>query len=220
MLDLQARARVLPFVAYIAFIFVGDILSRLGVAPEPLRWLYPVKIVVVLSLLWHYRRLYTELCWNDLSIRQVLVACLVGIAVWGLWINLDVDWMMVGASQGFDPRTDDRIDWIFVFLRIAGAALVVPVMEELFWRSFLMRWIESVDFLRVSPGQIKARAFIVTMILFGVEHNLWFAGVVAGAVYGIVYVRGARLSLAVIAHGVTNGILGLWVVLTGQWNFW
>lgn len=220
MFELQARARVLPFVAYIGFIFIADVLGRLGVEAAQLRWLYPVKIGVVLALLWHYRRCYSELSRPALSARQALVSVLAGVAVLVLWINLDAGWMQAGTSAGFDPRTDGRIDWLLVLLRLTGAALVVPVMEELFWRSFLMRWVDSTDFLQVSPAHIKTRAFIVTVILFGVEHNLWLAGMVAGALYSWLYMRSGKLGAAILAHGVTNGLLGLWIVATGQWIYW
>ena len=93
-------------------------------------------------------------------------------------------------------------------------------MEELFWRSFLLRWIDSPDFDSVDPAHISWRGFVVTVILFGFEHNLWLAGIVAGAAYSILYVRYRNLWAPILAHAVTNGVLGLWIISTGNWTYW
>jgi CAAX prenyl protease-like protein len=220
MLDRAARARVLPFAAYIAFIFVADMLERMGWTAAELRWLYPVKIGAVLALLLWYRRDYGELARPRLSLGQVGAAVLAGMLVLVLWINLNADWMRVGAASGFDPRRDGALDWLLVACRLAGAALVVPVMEELFWRSYLMRWIEAADFQKVNPAHIKCKSFVVTVILFGFEHNLWLAGIVAGAVYSALYMRVGKLASPVLAHAVTNALLGVWIIVTGHWTYW
>jgi CAAX prenyl protease-like protein len=128
--------------------------------------------------------------------------------------------MVVGSPSGFDPRVDGRIDWLLVAIRIAGAALVVPVMEELFWRSFLMRWVDAPDFESVAPSQLSIKSFAITVVLFGVEHNLWLAGIVAGAAYSLLYMRHRNLWSPILAHAVTNGLLGVWVVRTGSWSYW
>jgi CAAX prenyl protease-like protein len=137
-----------------------------------------------------------------------------------LWVSLDAGWMIVGSSPGYDPRVDGRIDWLLVAIRIAGAALVVPVMEELFWRSFLMRWIDAADFESVEPSQLSLKSFVITVLLFGIEHNLWLAGIVAGIAYGWLYKRYRNLWSPILAHAVTNGLLGLWVLRTGSWSYW
>jgi CAAX prenyl protease-like protein len=220
MADARALPRVLPFAVYIAFIFVGDMLTRLGFQPQELRWLYCVKIALVLAVLCWYRRSYGELAWRRPGAAALAASLAVGAVVLVLWINLDAGWMQVGTSAGFDPRNGGRIDWWLVALRLTGAALVVPVMEELFWRSFLLRWIEAADFINVNPAHVRIKAFIVSVILFGFEHNLWLAGVVAGAAYSLLYMRTGKLWTAIFAHAVTNGLLGLWIILTGHWTYW
>jgi CAAX prenyl protease-like protein len=128
--------------------------------------------------------------------------------------------MIFGSPAGFDPRSEGRIDWLLVAIRILGAALVVPVMEELFWRSFLMRWVAAPNFESVEPSQLGPKSFIVTVLLFGFEHNLWLAGIVAGAAYSLLYMRHRSLWSPILAHAVTNGLLGIWVVRTGNWSYW
>jgi CAAX prenyl protease-like protein len=215
-----AWRRILPFAAYLLFILIGDGLARLGVATDALRWLYPVKIAAVVLLLGVFWRQYRELDVPRLGWSQALTAVAVGVLVLVLWINLDTGWMVVGASSGFDPREGGRIDWLLVAIRIGGAALVVPVMEELFWRSFLMRWIASPQFETIEPAHLGLKSFAISVLLFGIEHNLWLAGVVAGAAYSFLYVRHRNLWSPILSHAVTNGLLGLWVVWTGNWMFW
>jgi CAAX prenyl protease-like protein len=215
-----AWMRILPFAAYLFFIVAGDVLERLGVAAEVLRWLYPAKIAAVALLLALSWRQYDELKVFRLSSAQTLTALVTGVVVLVLWVSLSADWMIIGSPSGFDPRSEGRINWLLVAIRIAGAALVVPVMEELFWRSFLMRWIVSPDFESVDFSQLGFKSFVITVLLFGVEHNLWLAGIVAGAAYSLLYVRHRNLWSPILAHAVTNGLLGIWVVRTGNWSYW
>jgi CAAX prenyl protease-like protein len=215
-----AWVRILPFAAYLFFIVAGDILERLGVSAEALRWLYPVKIAAVALLLALFWRQYDELRRLRLSAATTVTALATGVLVLVLWVSLDAGWMIIGSPSGFDPRSHGQLDWLLVTVRIAGAALVVPVMEELFWRSFLMRWIVAPDFQSIEPSQLSPKSFIITILLFGFEHNLWLAGIVAGAAYSLLYTRHRNLWSPILAHAVTNGLLGIWVVQTGNWSYW
>lgn len=216
----EAFARVLPFALYMAFIVLADVLGALGVGDSQLRWLYPAKIsVVLLALLWG-RRHYAELAWQGLSLGWWALSVGAGLVVLVLWINLDSWWMSIGVPTGFDPTDEDRFGSFLVASRLFGAALVVPVMEELFWRSFLLRWMVNAQFLAVAPARATLRAFIITAVLFGVEHSLWFAGIVAGVVYAALYMRSQNLWVAIIAHAVTNGALGVWIIATKSWAYW
>jgi CAAX prenyl protease-like protein len=220
MFNRAAWFRILPFAAYLAFIVIGDVLARLGVPQDALRWLYPAKIALVALLLALFWRQYKELFRFHLTPLHASTALATGVLVLVLWIGLDAGWMVVGSPSGFDPRVDGRIDWLLVAIRIAGAALVVPVMEELFWRSFLMRWVDAADFESVKPSELSLKSFVITVVLFGVEHNLWLAGIVAGAAYSLLYMRHRNLWSPILAHAVTNGLLGVWVVRTGSWSYW
>jgi CAAX prenyl protease-like protein len=220
MFNRAAWARILPFFTYMLFIGIAELLGRLGWTPAELRWLYGVKIgavVLVLAIFW---REYAELKTFPLRAPSVLGALVAGVIVLALWVSLGADWMTVGQAAGFDPTTAGRIDWPLVAVRIAGAALVVPVMEELFWRSFLMRWLDAGDFQTVEPSQVTIKSLIITSVLFGFEHNLWLAGIVAGLAYSALYLRHRTIWSPILAHAVTNGLLGVWVVYTGSWSYW
>ncbi|WP_432382713.1 CAAX prenyl protease-related protein [Duganella sp. P38] len=219
MFDASARPRVLPFLAYMLFIVLADLLQRSGLDEAQLRYVYPVKIAVVAAMLWHYRHAYVELA-TPMNLGQGLLSVAVGVLVLVLWVNLDAGWMVIGQSAGYDPRDNGVVNWPLAMIRLAGAALVVPVMEELFWRSFLARWLQSANFLELRPIAIKLRFLVVTVILFGFEHNLWFAGIIAGIAYTLLYCRTGSLRTAVLAHAVTNGLLGVWIICTAQWTYW
>ncbi|SFU66768.1 CAAX prenyl protease-related protein [Pseudoduganella namucuonensis] len=219
-------ARILPFATYLLFILIADVLGRLGYGAAELRWLYAVKVGAVLALLLAFRHAYTELAWTGLGARWASLSIATGLVVFALWITLGADWMRIGASPGFDPRDQaGAIDWGLAAARIAGAALVVPVMEELFWRSFLQRWLapsgqSGAGFLAVRPAAAGARALLITSVAFGFEHDLWLAGIVAGLAYGLLYMRSGNLWTAILAHAVTNGVLGVWIVASGNWQYW
>ena len=223
MFDRPSLARIAPFATYIFFIAIADLLTRLGWTGMELRWLYPLKIALIVALLWFWRREYVELTWPSRGNgRNGIIATAVGIAVFVVWINLGANWMTVAASApGYQPLgPDGQIAWGLIAIRFAGAALVVPVMEELFWRSFLLRWLVRPDFLQVNPASVGLKAFAITAVLFAVEHNLWLAGLVAGIAYNALYASSRTLWSPLLAHGVTNTLLGVWVIATGRWDYW
>lgn len=200
---------------------LAELLSRSGWSAYELRLLYAVKIAVVAGLLWVLRNTYVELRLPrgaDALTWGVAVAA--GAAVFVAWISLNAGWMVISASAGFNPRGDAGIDWMMVVARLTGAVLVVPLMEELFWRSFLLRWITKHDFLTVEPARAGPKAFVISAVFFAFEHNLWLAGLLAGAVYNLLYMRSGTLWSPILAHAVTNALLGVWVIHTGNWSYW
>ncbi|XLZ72531.1 CAAX prenyl protease-related protein [Massilia sp. SR12] len=215
-----AFPRVLPFAIFIAFIALGDVLEHFDAQASSLRWLYPIQIALVLAVLLVWRQHYQELRALP-TLRHVLLALAMGALVFVLWLMLDLDWMRIGTARVFDPAgADGRIDWPLVAVRAAGATLVVPLMEELFWRSFLLRWLVQRDFLSLRPARAGLGAASITIVLFGSEHNLWLAGMVAGLGYTLLYMRSETLWTPILGHAVTNGLLAAWVVATGSWIYW
>jgi CAAX prenyl protease-like protein len=185
------------------------------------RWSYGIRTalaLVALALLW---RNYNELRNPRAAGWESWVLGLgVGILVFFLWINLDFSPLVLGTGEGFDPRDGERLIIGLVLTRLFGAILVVPIIEELFWRSFILRWLQDSRFLSVAPGSVGVRPLLISSILFATEHHLWFAGLLAGLGYGWLYRRSGNLWVPVFAHAVTNGLLGTYVLLTGEWSFW
>lgn len=221
----SAAARVIPFAVYILFLAVDQPLSDVLMgAGFDVRWLYAFRagcVALLLMLLW---RSYAELSWPvAMQAHAWLVSLFAGMAVFILWILPYPDWATLsGGGGGFDPTRpgDGGIDPVLVAIRISGAALVVPLMEELFWRSCIMRWLDRQDFTGLDPARVSWRAFAITAVLFAFEHTLWLAGLLAGAAFGWLYVKYRNLWAPIVAHAVTNGMLGFWVVQTGAWKYW
>jgi CAAX prenyl protease-like protein len=220
--EAPALARCLPFALFVLMLAVAEALPPAGeVAWDP-RWLTVSRAAAIaLVLVWLWPG-YVELQRPERTSRgDWVLACVAGLAVFGLWIHLDDGWMAVGIPSGFDPRgPSGEIDWFLALTRLAGLALVVPVMEELFWRSFLMRWLQRRDFLSVDPRHTGWRSSLLTAVLFGSEHHLWLSGIFAGLVYNGLYVRKGNLWVPIAAHTVTNTALGAWVLATHNWHFW
>jgi CAAX prenyl protease-like protein len=117
--------------------------------------------------------------------------------------------------------TQLRHNVVFLVLRTGGSALLVPIIEELFWRAWLMRWVISPNIETVPLGTYDRLAFWVTAALFAAEHGpYWEVGLVAGIAYNWWMVRTRSLGDCILAHGVTNLALGLFVVRSGQWQYW
>ncbi len=220
----SAWVRAAPFAAFMA------VLALRGVAPADgswgfdVRWLYAAQALLPAALLALWWREYGELSYQTLPTgREALWAVAVGLLVFGLWVHLDAAWMTldVATSEAFVPRdASGALQWPLIAVRTAGATLLVPVMEELFWRSFLMRWLQAPLFEAVPPQRVALRAVVLSTFVFVLAHTLWLAAALAGLAYAALYIRSGKLWLAVIAHAVTNAALGVWVVATGNWQFW
>ena len=161
-----------------------------------------------------------------------VLSIVLGLAVFAVWIGPDViapAWRtsflfnnaIVGHPAGNTPPALKN-DPVFLFFRIAISVIAVPILEELFWRGWLMRWlIDGVDFRRVPLGKYVPMAFWITAVLFAAEHgSFWDVGLLTGAIYNWWMVRTRNLWDCIIAHAVTNGALAAWVVLAGQWQYW
>jgi CAAX prenyl protease-like protein len=222
-LSRAAWVRILPFAAFMALLALRGAAPADGAWGFDPRWLYGMTVLGVGALLIWWWREYGELSWQTLPTwREALLAVAVGLAVFLLWIQLDASWMTLGApSADFVPLdAAGAVDWPLAGLRLVGAALLVPVMEELFWRSFLMRWIQAPVFQGVDPQRVGLKAVVLSTFVFMLAHTLWLAAIVAGLAYAWLYVKSGKLWLSVIAHAVTNGALGVWVLATRNWQFW
>ena len=215
--------RVLPFALFMVLLALRGMAPTDGRWGFDAQWLYGLNLLLVGGLLGAWWHEYGELARQNLPpVGELAMSVVVGLAVFGLWIHLDAPWMQIGQSTASFVPVDaqGRLQWPLIAVRWAGAALLVPVMEELFWRSFLMRWLQSPVFEAVDPRRVGAKAVVLSTFVFMLAHPLWLAAIVAGLAYALLYRQTGKLWTAVLAHAVTNGALGIWVVRTGQWQFW
>ena len=221
--------RILPFALFMGFIGVeqgAHFLVERGLLPwdeGELLYLYPVKAVLVGLCLVLLMRRYTEIRLVDLAcLRHTALSLLTGILIFILWINMDWGFATLGEPQGFDPGRipEGATRTVMIAVRLAGAVLVVPIMEELFWRSFLLRYIIEPDFMKVAIGRFTWFSFLATMVLFGLEHNHYLAGMMAGAFFNLLLYRTKSIAQCILSHAVANLALGIYVLKTGNWQFW
>lgn len=217
-------ARVAPFVVFIVITFAQDWFGAAG-----RYWLYLAKTLAGAWMLWAVWPVVTEMRWK-LSWQAVVV----GVAVFAMWVGLDDLLVRLGLPNSYpklklsgtawNPNetfgAGSALTWFFIVVRIAGSSLVVPMLEEVFFRSFLYRYVTRVDFLSVSLGAFVLRSLLITSLVFGFEHREWLAGLLCGFAYQGLVCRMNRLGDAIAAHAITNFLLGLWVVGRGAWQFW
>lgn len=214
--DSPEYARIAPFV-----IFVGLTALQGQLGEDSRYWLYLLKTLVGAWLIWEMRPFVEEMRWN-FSWEAVTV----GVAVFVAWIGLDGLYPRLSEAEAvWNPvkRYSDSSDlaWLFVVVRIAGSAIVVPPLEEVFYRSFLYRMFVKNDFRAMPLGQFHGLSFVVTSTIFGLMHpDRWLAGIFCGLAYQWLVVHKNRLGDAMTAHAITNLLLGLWVVWKGAWSFW
>jgi uncharacterized protein len=184
--------------------------------PDSLLWIYPLKTVIAGGLLLWFRKAYSEV-----TFEFSWLAIAVGILVFVLWIPLYGGYLLLSEPEIVNPY-ELAGAWAqpWIAIRLFGSAVVVPVMEELFWRSFLLRYLVNPDFRQVPLGTFTTSALAISVALFGAEHNQWFAGMVAGLLYTLLLYRTKSLFSCIIAHAVTNLLLGVYVLMTGQWQYW
>jgi CAAX prenyl protease-like protein len=215
-------ARVVPFALFMVLLAVRGYMPQDSTWLDP-RWVYGASVLVVGGSLAFFWREYSELAAGSrLSSLQFVIALVVGAVVFKLWVLLTEPWMMLGRpTASFSPvDPDGQLQWGLLSVRWIGAALLVPVMEELFWRSFLMRWIDNPDFEKVDPAEVSPKAMVLSTLVFMLAHTQWLGAIVAGLAYACLYRYTRSLWAAILAHAVTNGVLGIWVVVYGNWQFW
>jgi CAAX prenyl protease-like protein len=109
----------------------------------------------------------------------------------------------------------------FIAFRVFGSVGLVPILEELFWRGWMMRWLISQNFSKVLLGTFTPLSFWMTAVLFASEHgSYWEVGLVTGIVYNWWMIRTRNLPDCILAHAVTNGCLAAYVLGWNQWQYW
>lgn len=202
---------------FMAFLSAGDFLG-LGALE------YPFRVAVLASVIWIFSRQAV-----DLRMPNWLGSIALGIAVFVMWVTPEVLWpayrshwifTTFGKVESSVPA-ELRADPLVLIFRFARAALIVPIVEELFWRGWLMRWLIKNDFLSVPLGAYARDAFWITAALFGLEHGpYWEVGLLCGIAYNWWMVRTRSLGDCILTHAVTNGILSAYVISGGHWQYW
>jgi CAAX prenyl protease-like protein len=206
--------RVAPFVIFYLLTIGQGLIGEDGQY-----WIYLAKTLVGAWLLWEMRPYVAEMRW-----AFSWEAAVVGVAIFVMWVGIDP---YIPHLKTTGPQWDALADysgnpgmgWMFNGARILGMALVVPPLEEVFWRSFLYRWFVRTDFESMPLGRFHLTSFVITSVLFGFEHTQWISGILCGLAFQWLVIRKNRLGDAISAHAITNGLLGVYVCWRGAWQF-
>ena len=238
-------AHVAPLAVFLGFTGLVPLLSVENTmlpwwrhAPE--QWIYPLQTIVVGVLLWLGRRHYNFAPFRGFAIA--IVFGIVGILWWCapalLWQRVSVtgvsvpfwcEWLGVAPrKEGFDPTLFREHAFgygLALFMRFVRMIVIVPFSEEIFWRAFLMRYVQaggSGSFRRVPFGQHSWPAFLVSTLGFVIVHDHmdWVGALGFGALMYLLTIRAKSLAACVLMHAAANLLLGVYVVATWQWGFW
>jgi uncharacterized protein len=222
-MDRQAGAGI-PWVApFAVFIGVMAVEKALNLSPGIF---YPVRTACALATLLAVSR--QVIPWRP---ARPLASIAVGIGVFVIWIGPDLLWPgwrehwlfhnpLLGSASSSLPG-DLKTNAAFIAVRVFGSVGLVPIVEELFWRGWLMRWLITPQFQKVPLGAYAPLSFWATALLFASEHgSYWEVGLIAGIVYNWWLIRTRNLADCILAHAVTNACLAAYVLARGQWQYW
>ncbi len=213
-------AYVAPMAVFLAFTWAG------GQWPAFYPLTYVAKTFLTAALLWYFRAQYTRISWKFAWLG--VIVGIVGIFQWvcmekfilSHWPNYPH--MSHEAYVPGEHFHDHTLMWLFIAIRWSGASLVVPFMEELFWRDFLWRTLLAPnDFKLAAVGEWSLSAFLIVAVAFGAGvHVEWATAIVWGLMIGALLTWTKSLGACIVCHAVTNFLLGAWVLYSGQWAFW
>lgn len=220
-----------PWIVYVAPMFAFLLLTSLegylpGATDEQISPWYPgfyaLKVAVVAAIAVACRS-----TWADLrpipGPLDLALAVGGGVLVLALWIGLDGLYPALPFSakrQSFNPgglAPGARLG--FLAARFFGLVLLVPLFEEIFWRSFLNRWLIDQDFAKVPVGRVTALSAGLTSAAFAFVHPEWLPALLTGLLWAGLLYRTRSLFACVVSHAVANLGLFVYSVLTDDWKY-
>jgi uncharacterized protein len=209
-----------PFVAFVALLVVQRWF------PAEAETLAYVRFVLAAAALATFSRGVIQ--WRPLL---PIGSILLGTAVFVVWVAPDALWpgyrhfwlfqnSFTGtASSSLPPSLKGNT--LFIVMRVVESVCVIPILEELFWRGWLMRWLIRQNFLTAPLGQYTPPSFWIVAVLFASEHGpYWEVGLIAGVAYNWWMVRTRSLADCIVAHAITNALLAAYVLFSDRWQYW
>jgi uncharacterized protein len=218
-------AYLAPFAVFFALLLLGELVAKCGdgyahwALAEPRYWVFPTQVLVCGFILWNRRALY-----RFGPFRGFGFATFIGLAALAVWIAPQSLFGAVARTDGFDPGRfgEGWPFWVSLSLRLVRMVIIVPLLEEIFWRGFLLRYLVQQDFDTVPFGTFTWKSFSITSVAFCFEHQMpdWPAALLTGALFNLVAYRTRSLAACVLTHAVTNLALAIYILQTRQWGFW
>jgi len=225
------RAYFAPLIVFLGLLMLDKMVRSLfdgyphWIFASPQYWIHPLQIIICGAMIAHYWRHY-----EMRPPKQVFFTVTIGIVAFILWVSplaYLIEYFLPKAARlpGFDPAffgTEGFVYFLNVGCRFVRLVVIVPLVEEVFWRGFLLRWLIRDEFTTVPFGTYQCTSFLVVTILFTIEHTPpdYPAALLTGALFNFVAIYTRSLSSCVLVHAVTNLLLGLYILQTGRTGFW
>jgi len=235
----MSEGRVTDSKAYLAYIlpyaWFGVVLGigKFVTTQYARYWAYVIAYAGALALLLWFRSLYDELDLFKLTPREWGLGILVGavaIAVWILPYHFFVE-QMRSTDSVFGKLGSPRPPFIpgqvpgfagasFFAFRIVAYCFITPFFEELFVRSFLIRYLVNDDFRSVEIAKYTPLSFWFTVAWFSLSHPEWVVAAAYAVILNLLLYRTRKFSCCVVAHIVSNMALVAYVFATKSWYLW
>jgi CAAX prenyl protease-like protein len=210
---------VVPFAAFLV------LLALAPQVPVPQNIEFAARCVILAAVLWYFSREVISF-----RVSRPVGSLLLGIGVFLIWIGPDVlftgyrsHWLFQNGltgklSSSISPAAQG--DWVALTFRAIRAVILVPIIEELFWRAWALRWIVNHDFRQLPLGSYNPQSFWIVAALFAVEHGpYWEVGLICGVLWNWWMGRTKSLGDLIFVHAVTNGLLCAYVYITRHWEY-
>ncbi len=219
----QLVAYISPMALFVGLLGVVSLLHQIDnsiwlTAAE--YWVYPLQTIFCAAvLIWFWREYPLS------RPRSLAFGVAIAVLVFVLWIAPQAFFGFSPRTVGFNPTIfgdHSPVYWPTVILRFVRLVVIVPLVEEIFWRGFLLRYFVDEKFDHVPFGTFSWLSFSVVSLAFGFSHSApdWVVAILTGMLYNVVAYRTKNLAACVLTHATTNLLLGLWIMHTKQWGFW
>lgn len=237
-MDRDEAAYILPMAAFLILIGVGG-----WITDHP--WGYLPRAILVPILLAVFWKRYTKIRWDYWWLGAIFGV--LGIVQWigmekllgGGTLSLFGSTFtfkgvtLFGSHYPFFMKAPEAVDptaqfsspammWTWVAIRWGTASITVPIMEELFWRDWLWRqMLAPADFKLARVGEWDLKVFLTVALVFAIPHPQWWLTAITWALMiGGLLAWTKSLGACIVMHGVTNFLLGAYVLHTKDWAFW
>ncbi|MBS1726433.1 MAG: CAAX prenyl protease-related protein [Armatimonadetes bacterium] len=207
---------VLPIALFLAITFAE------GKAPEYYVWIYFAKIIVVVGAL-----IWAKPTWRDIQYDPKLVvkSVVLGLILFAVWVGIEkyLNYPHMGDRSAYNPFEkipDAGLRTAFIAVRFLGLVLVVPFMEELFWRSFFLRYASNSKFSSLPIGTHNEAGALIACLIFAGSHPEWISAFIFAVALTILVGRTKSIFACFVTHAATNLALGIYVMSTGSWHLW